>query len=150
MLSRLLSVLPLSALSSGGYLLEWVLQTVPMRRIMITVASVLVLASTACSSTESAEPAKSAAATAAAPTQAEMTAKEKKYLAGLKKIDEGLAANEERAIRRAQNICLDVKGGEFNDKQLADRAAERLSGGDATIDSAQGAKVVALAKANIC
>ncbi|MCI4066290.1 hypothetical protein MRQ36_28555 [Micromonospora sp. R77] len=117
---------------------------------MITIAAVLVLASTACSGTKSADNATPATTSAAAPAQADFTAKEKNYLAGLKKIDKGLVTNEERAIRRAQNICLDVKGGEFNDKQLADRAAERLSGGDATINSTQAAKVVALAKANIC
>lgn len=79
-----------------------------------------------------------------------LTAEQEAYLKGLEKIDPGLVVNEERALRRAKDICSDVERGEFSGEQLAKRAAERLSGGNATIDAGQGAKVVELAKSNVC
>lgn len=81
---------------------------------------------------------------------ADFSAKEESYLAGLEKIDAGLVANEERAIRRAEETCADIKAGEFKGDALNERVAERLSGGSATIDAKQASQVVALMKANIC
>lgn len=71
------------------------------------------------------------------------------YLAGLEEIDPGLIANKDRAINRATNICLDITQGK-NESTVVDNARQRLSGGSATIDNAQAARAVALARQHIC
>jgi len=71
------------------------------------------------------------------------------YLAGLTDIDPGLTVNEDRAISRATNICLDIEQGKAA-ATIISNTAERLSGGNATIDEAQAAEAVELARAHIC
>lgn len=71
------------------------------------------------------------------------------YLAGLKKFDPGLVADEDRAITCATNICLDIAQGK--DKiTVVGNAVSRLSGGTVTIAEAQAAQAVELARTNIC
>lgn len=71
------------------------------------------------------------------------------YLAGLRQIDAGLVANEDRAIRRAANICLDIAQGK-DEQTVVTNTVKRLSGGNATIDASQAARAVALARQHIC
>jgi hypothetical protein len=71
------------------------------------------------------------------------------YLAGLTEIDPGLTVNEERAISRAANICLDISQGK-DETTVIGNAVERLSGGNARIDEAQAAQAVELAREHIC
>ncbi|GLW32261.1 DUF732 domain-containing protein [Actinoplanes regularis] len=113
---------------------------------MIISAAALTIAG--CSSSEpTASPTKAAPP---ATTAAGLSAGQQAYLAALSAIDPGLVANEERALSRAKDICADIAGGEFIGAKLNERVAERLSGGDAQITAEQAAKVVALAKANVC
>lgn len=71
------------------------------------------------------------------------------YLAGLREIDPGLVASESRALRRAEETCADIKGGLTGDA-LATRVVARLSGGNATINTAQARRAIALMQAHIC
>lgn len=71
------------------------------------------------------------------------------YLAGLTSIDSGLTLNEDRAISRATNICLDIDQGK-DETTIINNTVERLSGGNATIDEDQAADVVELARTYIC
>ncbi|MGH3768610.1 MAG: DUF732 domain-containing protein [Pseudonocardiaceae bacterium] len=86
---------------------------------------------------------------APAPTAAPTTDAQTAYLARLEQIDPGLVVNTERAIRRAENICLDIKQGK-DEATVVSNTVQRLSGGNATIDKAQAAQVVELAKTHIC
>ncbi|GAB7039716.1 hypothetical protein JCM9533A_50090 [Catenuloplanes niger JCM 9533] len=72
------------------------------------------------------------------------------YLTALAEIDEGLVANEDRAVRRAEETCADIAAGEITGTALADRVVERLSGGNATIDRAQAEQAIELMKKHIC
>ena len=124
-----------------------------MRKHLIAIAAA-VFALTGCGSdtpaASSPTPTASAATTSAAVAPSARAVNSEAFLAGLRAIDPGLVANEDRAVRRAKDICLDISQDEFTNQQLAARAAERYSGGTATITPAQGARVVALAKANVC
>lgn len=71
------------------------------------------------------------------------------YLAALKQIDSGFVVNADRAIRRAENICLDVEQ-DKDESIVINNAVQRLSGGDASINAAQAAQAVELAKTHIC
>ncbi|MEU9231185.1 DUF732 domain-containing protein [Streptomyces subrutilus] len=95
-------------------------------------------------SAPSSAPANPAAAPSpdAAQTKALMTA--------LKGIKPELAANEERAVRRAQNVCQEVKAGK-DEATLATNANARFSGGTAgQLTDAQGAKIVKAVKDTFC
>ncbi|MEU1810966.1 hypothetical protein [Micromonospora aurantiaca (nom. illeg.)] len=124
-----------------------------MRRPLIAIPFTAVLALAGCG-TSTAEPSVAAPSSSAPPSAAASSTikavNSEAFLAGLRVVDPGLVANEDRALRRARDICLDVSQNEFTNKQLAERAAERYSGGTVTLTSEQGAKVVALAKANVC
>lgn len=71
------------------------------------------------------------------------------YLTGLTKIDPGLTVNEDRAIRRATDICVDITQGK-DEGTVVSNTVSRLSGGNATINTSQAADAVALARAHIC
>jgi hypothetical protein len=71
------------------------------------------------------------------------------YLAGLTAIDPGLTGNEDRAIRRAENICADLKAGK-DEQTVIGNTVQRLSGGNATINEEQAAQAVELARTHIC
>ncbi|MGH3692559.1 MAG: DUF732 domain-containing protein [Pseudonocardiaceae bacterium] len=83
------------------------------------------------------------------PTAAPNAGAEAVYLAQLERIDLGLVVSTERAIRRAKNICLDIEQGK-DEATVVNNAVQRLSGGNATIDKAQAAQVVELARTHIC
>lgn len=83
-------------------------------------------------------------------TDVEVSAEDRaSYLAGLRDIDPGLTSNEDRAIRRVTNICLDVEQGK-DETTIINNTVERLSGGSATINETQAAEVVELARTHIC
>jgi len=86
----------------------------------------------------------------AAPAGEVLTAEQRAYLDALSKIDPGLVSDQERALDRVANICLDIAMGQFSDEQLAERVANRLSGGNVKIDLAQAAEVITLAKEYAC
>lgn len=61
-----------------------------------------------------------------------------------------LAADEERAVRRARNVCSDVKGGK-DAATMAKNANYRFSGGTAgQLTDEQGAKIVKAVKDTFC
>src|SRR5690606_10506513 len=68
------------------------------------------------------------------------------YLAALERIDPGLVANAERAIRRGRSICdriINPRGGTMT---LEEYVVAELSGGNATIDEAQARQVIRAVK----
>lgn len=71
------------------------------------------------------------------------------FVEALREIDPGLVTNEERAVRRARSTCLDIAEG-GKGAALADRVAQRYTGGNATIDAEQAQQVIAAAKRWIC
>jgi hypothetical protein len=84
------------------------------------------------------------------PTSSGLSAEGRRaYLDSLGAIDPGLIANEDRAIRRAEETCADLLQGWSGD-QLADRVVTRLSGGSAQIDRAQAVEAIALMKRWVC
>lgn len=125
-----------------------------MRYRLIAIISAVALASAGCGSSDDPEPPSTpaqkppAVATSAAATAD--AAGQDAYLQGLAAIDPGLVANEDRALSRAKDTCLDIKQGEITGDKLNERVAERLSGGDAQITPAQAAKVISLAKTTVC
>jgi hypothetical protein len=124
-----------------------------MRYQLISITALAALALAGCGSDPAPAPAPvkatpPPAATSAAPA-ADVTAQQA-YIKGLRAIDAGPVANEERALSRAEDICLDLQQGEFTGAKLNERVAERLSGGSAQITGAQAGKVVELAKKTVC
>lgn len=69
------------------------------------------------------------------------------YLAALAEIDPGLVANEERAVRRGRAVCERILHPSSGGMTLRQYVVEELSGGNATINQAQAAKVVTAVKA---
>ncbi|WDZ87197.1 hypothetical protein [Micromonospora cathayae] len=55
-----------------------------------------------------------------------------------------------RGEKSPKSTCLDIRAGEFTGDALNKRVAERLSGGNATIDEKQAAEVVELMREHIC
>jgi multiple sugar transport system substrate-binding protein len=71
-------------------------------------------------------------------------------IAKLRAIKPELVVKEERAVRRSESVCLDVKQGK-DAKTLASNANYRFSGGTAgQLTDAQGAKIVDAVKASFC
>lgn len=65
------------------------------------------------------------------------------YLAAIARIDPGLVADRERALRRARGVCdriINPRGGNVT---LEYYTAYMLSGGDAVIDEGQARRVIA-------
>ncbi|GGK89314.1 hypothetical protein [Mangrovihabitans endophyticus] len=116
---------------------------------MIT-AGVAVACLAACGSeTPAAADTETSTAPATATDEIEPAAAEA-YLAGLRQIDPGLAGNESRAVRRAEETCADIAAGEFTGDKLAERVAERLSGGSATINASQAKQAIDLMETYVC
>ncbi|WP_327253195.1 DUF732 domain-containing protein [Streptomyces sp. NBC_01244] len=77
-------------------------------------------------------------------------AQTKALMTALKGIKPELAADEERAVRRAQNVCQEVKAGK-DEAAMATNANARFSGGTAgQLSDAQGAKIVKAVKDSFC
>jgi hypothetical protein len=77
-------------------------------------------------------------------------AQTKTLMTALKGIKPELAAEQERAVRRAQNVCQEVKAGK-DEATLATNANARFSGGTAgQLTDAQGAKIVKAVKDSFC
>ncbi|GGM14179.1 hypothetical protein GCM10012279_35380 [Micromonospora yangpuensis] len=105
------------------------------------------------SSDDQAEPAAAPPAdrtSAPAPSASTWSTAQRAYLDALAEIDPGLVANEERAIRRAETTCGDIEAEGLSETALTKRVVERLSGGNATIDTAQAKKALALMREHIC
>lgn len=68
------------------------------------------------------------------------------YLAALQEIDPGLAANEERAIRRGRAVCDRIIHPREN-PSVEEYTVAALSGGTTTIDQAQARQVIEAVKA---
>ncbi|QAX94046.1 hypothetical protein SEA_EURATIS_51 [Streptomyces phage Euratis] len=124
---------------------------------MPALAAVAVLALAGCGGSDDKADSKPSAApsstpsTPAAPAIPSPDAAQTKALMGkLSAIKPELAADEERAVRRAQNVCSDVRGGK-DDATMAKNANYRFSGGTAgQLTDAQGAKIVDAVKASFC
>lgn len=67
----------------------------------------------------------------------------------LSAIDPGLTVNRERAVRRSVNVCDDIRTGK-DKATVVKNAAFRYDGGDASVDNAKAAKIVAAIKASYC
>ncbi|MGI5153603.1 DUF732 domain-containing protein [Microbispora sp. CA-102843] len=115
--------------------------------VVIVVAAVLVLAviaTVAKVATEDAPAPKASATAAAVPSpDAEQRAA---YLAALERIDPGLVANEDRAIRRASRVCERIHN-PAGGMSLERYTVEELSGGNASITTAQARQVIKAVKA---
>ncbi|MFE9026196.1 DUF732 domain-containing protein [Streptomyces iakyrus] len=130
-----------------------------MRRLTIAAVAAL-FALTACgggSDEDSADAKPKTAPTTAAPSTPAAPAipspdagQTQKLMDELRNIKPELAADEERAVRRAQNVCMDVKAGK-DSATMASNANSRFSGGTAgELTDAQGAKIVSAVKASFC
>lgn len=99
-------------------------------------------------STPAAETSAPAAAPAAAPSPD--AAQTKALMTTLGNIKPQLAADAEKSVRRARNVCSDVKAGK-DAATMASNANFRFSGGDVgELTDAQGAKIVDAVKATFC
>lgn len=105
-------------------------------------AALAIACSSACSSGDGVQAGPAPAAT--------WTVEQRAYLDALAAIDPGLVASEQRAITRAGYMCTDIAKGGKSEQQLVELTVARLSGGNATIDTAQGARALALMRQWIC
>ena len=71
-----------------------------------------------------------------------------RYLAGLKAINVRLASDEERAVSRGRDTCLDITQGKPR-STLVNNARQRFSGA-ISVDVNMAAKIVDVANANLC
>jgi hypothetical protein len=67
------------------------------------------------------------------------------YLQSLARIDEGLAVDDARALRGAEQTCADLADG-LRGRELTERVRARLSG----IDATQAREAIALMTQRIC
>lgn len=85
-----------------------------------------------------------------APAAGALSAKDRAaYLAHLAKVDQGLVTNEDRAVRRGQSTCLDIKQG-IKGSQLTGRVSQRFTGGNATVGTAEAKQIIAAVKRWLC
>ncbi|MFI8890520.1 hypothetical protein [Streptomyces paradoxus] len=139
-----------------------------MRRITMPAAALLALAAlTACSSGDdssdkpAAKPKTSATASksAAAPTATASrpsgipspdAAQTAALIRALSAVKSALGADEEKAVSRARNVCLDMQQGK-DDATVAANAKARFEGGDAgTLTAEQGEQIAEGVKASFC
>lgn len=116
------------------------------------VAAVMVcLSLSACSggSAEEADPPVASAPSSPQEQEGLSAGKRQALLAELRRIDPGLVADEERAVRRAESVCQDVREGK-TPAQVAKNAQLRFTGGNATVDAEQAGKIVAAVKRHMC
>lgn len=125
-----------------------------MRIIAATIGLLAAVTLTGCGSAGEegapAEPAPTASAPApeASPAKTSATvpapspAQEEAYLAAIARIDAGLVANQERAMRRAGRICERIVRPSDGNLTLEKYTVMELSGGNATINEAQARKVI--------
>ncbi|MEU7617202.1 hypothetical protein AB0B27_14060 [Micromonospora rifamycinica] len=121
-----------------------------MRRLLTAAATVAALTLLACGSGSDDKAAPPAAEPTPQPSTSTWSTKQRAYLDALAQIDPGLTANEERAIRRAEATCGDITAEGLSGAALTKRVVERLSGGNATIDSGQAEKAITLMRQHIC
>lgn len=74
-------------------------------------------------------------------------AQKRAYLAALRRIDPGLTVNEERVMRRAERVCERIlRGSGGGSLSLAEYTRMELSGGNATITTAEAGRVIQAVK----
>jgi hypothetical protein len=128
-----------------------------MRFTMITLAAAAVFTLAGCggsgddtATAPSSAPEKASAAPVTDPVPSPDAAQTKALVTALGNIKPELAADEERAVRRARNVCQDVKAGK-DAATMASNANYRYSGGTAgQLTDAQGAKIVEAVKSSFC
>lgn len=76
-------------------------------------------------------------------------AQREEYIGALERIEPGLVVNEERALRRGVTTCDNLKEG-LTENAVAERARQRFTGGNATVDAGQARRIVAAAKRWVC
>ncbi|MGW2425090.1 hypothetical protein ACWC0C_38615 [Streptomyces sp. NPDC001709] len=68
----------------------------------------------------------------------------------LRTVDAGLVANEDRAVDRSRNVCLDIKGGK-DAKTVQSNARARFEGGTVpSLTDDQAANIVTAVKSSFC
>ncbi|MDO0926813.1 hypothetical protein QQY24_15815 [Streptomyces sp. TG1A-8] len=98
----------------------------------------------------SSAPVKTSTAPVADPVPSPDAAQTKALVTALGNIKPELAADEERAVRRARNVCQDIKAGK-DAATMASNANSRFSGGTAgQLTDDQGAKIVEAVKSSFC
>lgn len=71
------------------------------------------------------------------------------FIADLAAINPGLVTNEERAVRRAENICADLEAGK-DEGAVVSNTAQRFTGGDVTIDEDEARQIIESAERHLC
>jgi hypothetical protein len=117
-----------------------------MRIVMTFVCSLLLL--TGCVAQDPAAPAPSASAPTNLKLQSPKLDK-RAFLAALTAIDAGLTVDEDQALRRAANVCLDIKQGK-DPMTVAKNAQLRYTGGNVTVNAGQARLIVAAARHYFC
>lgn len=116
-------------------------------RVHIAAVGVLLGALSACGGGDAEpepKPSKVAQGPAVPSPDADQTAK---LMASLKAIDAGLAADQDRAVGRSRNVCLDLKQG----GDAVANARARFEGGSVPkLTESQAAKIVDAVKASFC
>jgi hypothetical protein len=121
-----------------------------MRRVLVTTA-ISVLALAGCSAEETPKAAESPSSAPAVSSIPSPDAEETNALVtALGNIKPELAADEDKAVNRARNVCSDLQAGK-DDATVAANANARFSGGDAgQLTDAQGAKIADVVMATFC
>lgn len=124
------------------------------------ILTTLLLGAVACDGTEDSTDAapKASATKEASPKQTEASSdypspnasQTRELITALGAIDKGLVVNEDRAIRRSENVCRDVKDGK-DTKALNKNAELRFEGGNVPdLSEEQAAQIVDAVKASFC
>lgn len=117
-----------------------------MRALGLIAAAAAVCALAGCGTTS--EPA--AAPAPVTVSETDLTDQEAQFLADLEAVDPDLVTKEDRALRRAENVCLDIEQGK-NDEMIVDNTRQRYSNGTTVnLDMDQARRIVDSARANVC
>jgi Protein of unknown function (DUF732) len=71
------------------------------------------------------------------------------YLAALRVIDPGLVTNEDRAVRRGRDVCLDISQGK-PEETVINNARLRFDGGDAAVGPEKARMIVDAVRRHLC
>ncbi|MGH3390987.1 MAG: hypothetical protein ACRDOO_19135 [Actinomadura sp.] len=106
------------------------------------------LALAACGSGDATAPASPSPASSSARPQSWERIPEtqcKEYVGALERVEPGLVVDEERALGRALNTCMDIEAG-VTEKTVMERTRLRYTGGYVTVNTVQARRIVAAAK----
>ncbi len=76
-------------------------------------------------------------------------AQRESLIRALRAIEPGLVAKEDRAVSRARDTCLDLKGGK-DDATVQKNTRSRFEGGNVTVTDDQAADIVSAVKSSFC